>query len=163
MFKLNNWKAKIYWDDLKSVLINGILFALVGGALAGLLDYLLAEVLGSWLVFGIFIISALVGRQVSKTYYNYHILYPVLSIVFMFIGLFSSMFMYLGMLTRSLDFVIYLLGMPETYLSFIIGPFYNLILTIKSFDLFELFMSIFNSIMYISAFITCYKMIKGRN
>ena len=80
----------------------------------------------------------------------------------MFIGLFSSMFMYLGMLTRSLDFVIYLLGMPETYLNFIIGPFYNLVLIIKSFDLFELFMSIFNSIMYISAFITCYKMIKGK-
>lgn len=162
MFKLNNWKQKIYWDDLKSVLLNGLLFSIVGGALGGVIDCLL-QMIGIPIGVGLIIICYLIGTKLSRAYYNYHILYPVLSIPFMIIGLLSSMFMQIGVITRSIEYVFYLMTMPETYLMYLLSPIYYLISCIKMFDLYALMWCIFNAIVYIYAFVTCYKIIKGRN
>ena len=67
MFKLNNWKQKIYWDDLKSVLLNGLLFSIVGGALGGVIDCLL-QMIGIPIGVGLIIICYLIGTKLSRAY-----------------------------------------------------------------------------------------------
>ena len=162
MFKLYNWKQPIYRNDLISVLLNGILTAILSGILAGALDYLLS-ILNFPLSFGLFIICYLIGYRLRKSFYSYHILYPVLSILFMLIALFVSDVTKLCMIYNSLSALPQILTNPNLYISFILGPFYYFYLCIKSFDVVNLLLGALDVVIYIWAFMICYKTVKGRN
>ena len=102
MFKGNNWKEPIYKDDLKNVILNGIVFSILGGVLAGTLDFLMV-LLNLSISFGLIILTYMVGVRIRKSYYTYHILYPVLGILFLTLGLFCSYFTNYFLLLKSVD------------------------------------------------------------
>lgn len=162
MFKLNNWKEKIYLDDLKSIIINGLLAAILGGVLAGLVDFLFVRILSVGISFGLLILFYFITGRMKKSYYNYHILYPVLSLVFMVIGLIFSEFSYYFCYFQSLH-TFKLLISGSFYLDVLLSPVYNLIVFFKTFDILALVYGIINLLVYIYAFVICYRTVKGRN
>jgi hypothetical protein len=161
MFNKYAWKQPIFKSDLLPVLGNGLLFAIVGGVLAGLLDYL-CQLIGLNISFGLIIIAYFIGTKVRKAYYSYHILYPTLTILFMLVGLLFSDLAYLLCLFRSLSNLLNALN-PISLFNLIIGPIRAVINALISFNLLNLFLSTFNLVIYIFAFIYAYRLAKGRN
>ena len=51
----------------------------------------------------------------------------------------------------------------DFYLSILMAPVYNIILYIKNFEIYNLIIGIINIIIYIYAFVFCFRMVKGRN
>ncbi|MGM9969365.1 MAG: hypothetical protein ACI35S_03110 [Anaeroplasma sp.] len=162
MFKLYNWKQPLYRNDLISVLVNGLLTAILAGVLAGALDFLFSMI-NFPLAFGLLIICYLVAYKVKKSFYSYHILYPVLSLIFMVIALFISDVTKMCMIYNSISALPTILSTPSFYLAFILGPLYYFYICIKSFDVIYLFLGIIDIIIYVWAFMICYKTVKGRN
>lgn len=161
MFNKFQWKQTIYKDDFLPVIGNGLLFAVIGGILAGLLDYL-CQILGISISFGLIIISYFVGSRVNRSYYSYHILYPTLTIVFMLIGLLFSDLAYLLCMFRSLEVFLNIIK-PMFLLNIVISPVTNVISSLLSLNILDLAISVFNLIMYAFAFIYAYRVAKGRN
>ncbi len=162
MFKRYNWKQPIYKNDLINVLINGLVAAILGGILAGLFDFLFNEILNFPLSFGLILICYMIGLRMKKGYYSFHILYPVLSILFMILALVISEVAFLFCIyptVSTLKFLIF----GGFYLNVILGPVYYLIECIKSFNMFYLILGVINLTIYIFAFHICYKIVKGRN
>ncbi len=83
----NKFKVKIYKDDLKYVFINGLLAGIFLGLACGAGDILLALLNIPVSIF-IYLLGMQVGKKVAKSYYSYHILYPILAVVFSILGLF---------------------------------------------------------------------------
>ena len=160
MFKKNNWKMPIYKDDLLGVLFNGLLSSVLSGILAGLLDFLFGEILNFPLTIGLILMCYMIGYRMKRGYYTYHILYPVLSILFMIIALFFSQFSYYVCIFGLNAFA--LLGQGSFYLNFILNPIYYLYICFKSFSFMYLLLGILNIIIHIYAFVICYKIVKGR-
>jgi hypothetical protein len=161
MFNKFAWKQEIYKDDLLPVIGNGLLFAVIGGILAGLLDFL-CNLIGLNISFGLIIISYFVGSRVNKSYYSYHILYPTLTIIFMLIGLLFSDLSYLFCMFRSFDIFLNFIK-PMFLLNILISPISNVIRSLISFNILDLFINLFNLVVYIFAFIYAYRLAKGRN
>ncbi len=92
MFNKNNWKEPLYKNDVINVVIDGLVAGILGGVLAGALDYLFG-LLNIIISFGLIILAYLVGYRVRKGYYSFHILYPVLAVLFMTLGLFFASLM----------------------------------------------------------------------
>lgn len=162
MFKLYNWKQPIYKNDLINVIINGLLSAILGGILAGVLDFLFGEILHFPISFGLIIICYMIGARMSKGYYSYHILYPVLSILFMIIALVFSEFAYIYCLLPHISTFRYLISI-SFYWNVLISPINYIIQCIKSFNVMYLFVGILNLAIYIFAFRICYKLVQRRN
>lgn len=161
MFKKYNWQQPIFKDDLISVLVNGILSAILGGLLAGCIDYLFG-LISFPISFGLVIICYMIGSRMRKAYMSYHILYPTLSILFMLIALIFSRFAQYLCIYQSFS-VFKMLISYQFYLSILRAPIYYIILCIKSFNILNLFIGIIDVIIYIYAFVFCYRMVKGRN
>ncbi len=162
MFKGNNWKEPIYKDDLKNVILNGIVFSILGGVLAGTLDFLMV-LLNLSISFGLIILTYMVGVRIRKSYYTYHILYPVLGILFLTLGLFCSYFTNYFLLLKSVDTFKLLLN-PIFYLNFILGPIREIIASFNNgFNVLYFLIGILNLAITIWAYVFCYKLIKGRN
>lgn len=162
MFKLYNWKEPIFKKDLIAVIINGLLFGILGGILAGVLDYLMVLINFS-VSFGLIILTYMIGIKVRKSYYSYHILYPVLGLVFLVLGLFVSYVAFYFMALRSLDTFGLFLD-PFFYLNFLLEPASGIIsFFTNGYNLLSLIVGILNVIIYIWAFVFCYRLIKGRN
>ena len=156
------WREPIYRDDVKNYLLNGFLYAILAGVLAGALDTLF------WMInfplsFGLIIICFMLGSRLSKSYYTYHILYPTLTIPFMLIALLASDLMSTCLIYRNLSDIIRVLGSGEFYLNVFFWPITNLISLIKHFDLVNLLFLILDICIYGWAFVYCFKMVKGRN
>lgn len=81
----HQFKYPIYKDDVKLVIINGILTAIFFGFLLGFIDGFLA-IINFPLSICLFLIGGFVGRKIRKSYYTYHILFPVLAVVFTLLG-----------------------------------------------------------------------------
>lgn len=162
MFKMYNWKQPIYKDDLKAVILNGLLFSILGGVLAGTLDYLM-DLLNLAISFGLVILTYMVGMKVKKSFYTYHILYPVLGIVFLTLGLFISYFTSFLMIYRSLDaFKLFL--SPYFYLNFILQPVTQIITFFRNgYNPLYLIIGLLNLFIIVWAYVYCYKLIKGRD
>lgn len=161
MFNKYQWKQPIYKEDLKPVLLNGIVFSILGGILAGLADYL-CSLIGLGISFGLIIISYFVGKKVRESYYSYHILYPTLTIVFMLIGLLFSNIAINFIIFRNAAVIISMLK-PMSILNILISPVKLVIYSVLAFDFINLFISLFNLAMYTFAFIYAYRVAKGRN
>lgn len=160
MFKKSNWNEPIFKNDLKNVLLNGILFAILGGILAGALDYLF-DYINFRLSIGLVILTLMIGYRVYKAYFNFHILYPVLTIPFMILGLFIAFFTYWLCIFGFSEFFS-ILGDGQFYLSFLKSPFASLINGINQGDGGYIFLGIINILIYIIGFYVCYITAKGR-
>lgn len=162
MFNSNNWKEAIYKDDLKSVILNGIIFSILGGILAGALDYL-TNMLNVPISFGLIIIVLMVSSRIKKSFYTYHILYPVLGIVFLTLGLFVSYFTNYLIIFKGIS-AFTLFSNPSFYLNFLLDPIYGIIIFFRNgYNVFYLLAGILNLAITIWAYVYCYKLIKGRN
>ncbi len=162
LFSKYYWSQPIYKDDLKGVLLNGLIFSVLGGILAGALDFLFVR-LGFPLMFGLIIICYLVGTRMRGGYYTYHILYPTLSILFMIIAFFFSEVTQMCLLYQDISILPSILSSGSFYLNFLFGPFMMLIDTIKSFNILDMVLDILNICIYFWAFAYCYRMVKGEN
>ena len=156
------WREPIYKDDLKSFLLNGFMYSILAGILAGALDTLF-WMINFPLAFGLVIICFMLGSRLSKSYYTYHILYPTLSIVFMLIALLASDITSTCLIYRSASDIVRILSSGQFYLGVFFWPIINLIDIIKSFDMVNLLFLILDVGIYTWAFIYCFKMVKGRN
>ena len=161
MFDIDNWHKRIYKDDLSYVLINAVAVVILGGIIAGSIDYLFSLVNVN-ISFGLIIITLLLGFRMRKSYYNFHILYPVLSIPFMILAIFIS----------TLTEWVYLLGIQnfnnilldsQFYLNFIEQPVYYIVKAFNPFDGLVLALGIVDTLIYIWSFYFCYKLVKGNN
>lgn len=162
MFKINNWKEPIYKNDLINVIVNGLIAAILGGILAGLLDYLF-DMINLRISFGLIIITYVIGSRMRKGYYSYHILYPVLSILFMILSLFVCDVTYMCMIYSSVSIIPIILTDVDFYINFLLSPIYYLYVCFNSFDILYLILGLLNIVIYIWAFRYCYKLVKGRN
>lgn len=161
MFKLNNWKEHIYKDDLIAVLMNGFIVALLAGIIAGGLDYLF-ERFNIRISFGLLIIAFCVGYRIRKSYYTFHILYPVLALLFMIFGLFVSVLtFYISLLGFQYGFQ--MLTVPGFYIYFIETPIANLLALRAGFDIKYLLLGILDVLITIWSFWYCYRLAKGNN
>lgn len=87
----NQFKEPIYKDDLKYVIINGLISMLLFGLICGFIDVTMSiifNVNGNSITFAIFLLPYLIGRKIRKSLYNYHILYSILTFVFILISVY---------------------------------------------------------------------------
>ncbi len=79
-------KEPIYKDDLKRVLINGSIYALLIGVLSGALQFLAETYMH--LSFGIFvlIIAYMVARKIKESFFTFHLSYPLFAVLFFLLG-----------------------------------------------------------------------------
>ena len=155
MFNKYEWKQTIYKDDLINVIINGIVAAILGGILAGALDYLFS-LLKIIISFGLVILAYLIGYRVKKGYFSFHIIYPVLSILFLTLGLLFSFFMQ-NLMLFNFNFIALMQQMPSLLYEFFIMPFVYPILAIKNGDVLNFFIYLINVLCYALAYYLCYR------
>lgn len=164
MFKLNNWKQTIYKDDIKAVILKGFLIAILGGILAGLVDYLLVVKLDSQFTIGLIIIAYFIVYKLKGAYFNYHILYPVLGVVFFIIGMYVSHITEIFITFKDYDLYLeYILKDPEWHFAFITRYYTDLKCAFEYKDVLDIFWSIFNILVLVLLMGFCYKGVKGRN
>lgn len=160
MFSKTNWQEPIYKKDLRNVILNGVVFAILAGILGGAFDFLFAYI-NVRLSIGLVIISILVGYRVNKSYFNFHILYPVLTIPFMILGLFISHFTY-SLFLNGMGNFFYILADGNFYFSFLISPASELVFGIQYASTKDIMLGIVNILIYILAFVSCYLLAKGK-
>lgn len=161
MFNIDNWHKRIYKDDLVYVLINAFAVVLLGGIIAGSIDYLFSLIKVN-ISFGLIIITLILGIRIRKSYYNFHILYPVLSIPFMILAIFISTLTEWVYLFGIQNFCNILLD-PAFYLNFVEQPVYYIVKAFNPFDGLVLVLGIVDTLIYIWSFYFCYRLAKGNN
>jgi len=160
MFNKNNWKEPINKEDLRYVLFNGILGFIVAGAFGGAINYLLGRYVFLDLAFAVLLL--IVPWRVKKSFYENHILYAVLGIVFLFLGFFVASFtenLITGILIQNPFFF---LTNPSFYISFMIEPVMNLIWGIISLDILSILIGILDIFCYSFAFYYTYTSIRRK-
>lgn len=85
---INRFKETIYKDDLKRVLLNGFIQMLLFSILAGALQYFVGELLGVSFGILVYLFAFMIGMKVRDSFFSYHILYPIISIIYFLIGYF---------------------------------------------------------------------------
>lgn len=144
MFSKYNWKQPIYKNDCVNVIINGLIAAILGGILGGLLDYLLSMI-NFPLSFSLILISYFVGSRVRKGYFTFHILYPTLAVVFLFVGLlFQSLTEYMLIFGGN---IIMILSSISFYLS-VLEPILHFVRFFNSFSFIYLVYALLELIIY---------------
>lgn len=82
----NQLKEPIYKDDLKRVLLNGLLFTVLFSLLAGALQFFTETYLHLSMAIFIFLIAFMVGKKISESYFTFHIIYPCFAVLCFLIG-----------------------------------------------------------------------------
>lgn len=158
MFQKSNWKEPIYKSDLRKVLLYGLLTAILVGILGGALDYSLSLVSFN-LSIGLLLLSISIGIMIRRAYFNYHILYPVLSIPFLLVGL---LFLHFTFYSFRLGFL-GAISQPNVYLWYVEMPVINLINGILGHDTLLLIYGVLDIIIFAFSFWYCYRLSKGRS
>lgn len=161
MFNKNSWKEPIYKNDLINVILNGLIAGIFGGLLAGAIDYLFI-MLNSYITFGLVILAYLVGWRISKGYYSFHVLYPIISIACLTLGLAFSFAMEL-LLSVQFNFQAFFQFLGTYVLSGFYMPFANPFIFIINGNIISFLLSVISLACYVIAYIICYKVAsKGR-
>ena len=165
MFNKNNWHEPIYKEDVKHVILNGLIAAILGGILGGALDYLFNVVIKFPISFSLVIMVLFIGYRCKKGYYSYHILYPVLAILFLIISIFFCLYSFYAISYMVIgEYRIYLIfAYPSFWLSFITAPISALLFGINNSDIGYIIYGVIDLIFYICAFWFLYRMVKGKN
>lgn len=163
MFNKNNWKEPINKEDLRYVLFNGILGALVAGAFGGAINYLVS-LISSYIIIDLSFMALLiiVPWRVKKSFYENHILYAVLGVVFLFLGFFVAHFteyLITGILVQK-PFAF--LASYGFYTSFLLLPVDGLIIGILTLNPLYIFLGALNLLCYAYAFFYTYTSIRRK-
>ena len=158
MFNINNWKEPIIKRDLKYVILNGLLFSILGGILGGSLDFLFSYINVN-ISFSLIILSIFIGYRISKSYSYFHILYPVLTIPFMILGIFISYFTEITIVYGIQNFI-YVITNGSIYLGFLMSPIAELKVGIELGSASNIIFGIVNILIYILAFVCSYMLAK---
>lgn len=165
MFNKNNWNEPLYKQDVIAVVVNGLVAAILAGILGGAIEYLF-DMLGFSISINLLLIAFLVGLRVRRGYYTYHILYPVLAIVFLLVGLLIShysyiIFYHLFVNKSSSGFmVIFTKGF---WISFLLNPVSTLILGISIKSPLNIVLGIIDLAITAWSFYFVFLMAKGNN
>lgn len=116
---VNLWKMDIYPDDLKYVLINGILMTFFVGAFIGFLDALTYRSVQFTLILFILALGYIIGYRIAKSYFSYHILYATLAVVFTVMGFYISRVAFYVFLTGNLE-ILRLVSNPALHFGFLL-------------------------------------------
>ena len=84
---LNQFKEKLYIDDLKKVLLYGSLNMLIFSVLAGALQFVAYNFLGLGFGLLIYLFAYMIGKEIKERINNYHIWYSTIGVLFFFVGL----------------------------------------------------------------------------
>ena len=161
MFNKNNWRQPIYKNDVRTVIIFGLTAAILGGILTGLIEATLYNVFRLGISFSLLLNSLIVGYSVKKGYEEYHILYPVLALVFYVIALFMS-FLSNQIGVVGIQYIGSILSDPNLYLNFLLLPIIILFRMIKEgFYFVYLLYLILNVVFYVLGFYAVYRIAKG--
>ena len=165
MFNKNNWREPIYKQDLIGVLVNGFLTAILCGILGAGIDYLLQVRFQIPLSIAELFIMYVIGWRVKKGFYSYHILYPILAIVFLLFAFFINLFAFHSIVyIVSGRYDIYnLLITPSFWFAYLLLPVNTLIGGIAFGDAIQIVFGIINILFYIFAVWYVYRTVKGRN
>jgi hypothetical protein len=98
---VNQFKEKIYKDDLKNCILYGLLNMLLFSILAGAVQFFANAYLGIGFGLLVYLIAYMIGKEVRDRIYSYHILYSILSVVFFVIGYFIYNISYYAFLTHN--------------------------------------------------------------
>lgn len=159
MFNKNEWKKEIFKEDLKKVILIGLLMAILGGALSSVLDYSLNKI-HITISFGVIIYAILIGIMIRRSYVNYHILYPVLGIVFMIVASIISRLLYPFIIYFNFSEYFNYLGSPNVWLNIIFGPIYSLATRFGASDYIYI---ILGFLIHFALYFLCYRLAKGNN
>ncbi len=84
----NEFKEEVYKEDLVKVIKNGLPTAILYAVLLGALNYICVYLFKINLPFTLIVLGYVISGAVAKSYYNKHILYPILAVVFLIVALF---------------------------------------------------------------------------
>jgi hypothetical protein len=106
-----------------------------------------------------------IGYRCKKGYYSYHILYPVLAILFLILSIFFCIYSFYAISYMVIgEYRIYLIfAYPSFWLSFITAPISALLFGINNSDVGYIIYGVIDLIFYICAFWFVYRMVKGKN
>ncbi len=161
MFKIYNWKETIYKKDLIAVIINGLLTALLVGMLAGALDFLFYKINFS-LSIGLLLLCYTIAYRVRKAYFNFHILYPVLAVIFLLFGIFVEMLTNYCFIYGSITQIFNILSSWNFYFNYLTFPIYGFIRFYNTSQIAHLFGGILDLIFYVFSIIVCFKFSGGK-
>ena len=160
MFKLYYFKKPMNKSDVKGVLLNGLIAAIISGLVGGAIDFLFYKINFS-LELGMFIICFAVGFRMKRGYKEYHILYPTLTFLFMLLGLLFDGLMYYMLYYMDFGSFFSYISTFEFYLQSLFSPIMQLIEVIKDYSLYKLVLALVNVVIYFVVFQSCYKFVKG--
>lgn len=150
---LNQFKEKIYTDDLKRVILYGGLYAIVFGILAGALQFVAYSFLGIGFSLLIYLVAYMIGREIKNRIFNYHILYSVIGVLFFIIGFFLYNISLWSFVSHNVsigfNFVFSAMGMKYSVFEFLNFNTYNGI---------NIFYNIIDIILIVYCFITVWRM-----
>ena len=163
MFKKNNWKEPIDRQDLLYVIFNGIVSSLLAGLLAGSANYLLS-LLGVGVDIGFMIIILIVPWRIRNAFYNNHILYALLAIVFLVLSFFISYisFNIISAIVYQNTYYLNAFMDPFYYLLFLIEPFLTMIMGFQVGDPRAIIFGILNIAITCYAFYYTYTSVRNR-
>lgn len=100
-------KQPLIKSDLKRFLVEGILSSIIFGAFIGALDFYLTVYFQSILsIFTFLIFYYFLSNRLFRSFHQYHIIYSILSVVFLLIGVymmgFTSQIFYLEVITGNI-------------------------------------------------------------
>lgn len=101
-------KQPLIKSDLKRFLVEGILSSIIFGAFIGALDFYLTVYFQSILsIFTFLIFYYFLSNRLFRSFHQYHIIYSILSVVFLLIGVymmgFTSQIFYLEVITGNIS------------------------------------------------------------
>ena len=102
----NNLKEPIYKDDLKRVLLNGILYAVLFGVLAGALQFFSEVYIGLTMGVFVFAIGYMIAKKINESFFTFHVWYPIISVLLFLLAFVIYNFTKLFFLLRNLHLAI---------------------------------------------------------
>ncbi len=133
--------------------------AILGGILCAILEYSLI-LIHITISFGALIYAILIGIMIRRSYINYHILYPVLGILFTALAGFITRLVYPFIFYFNFSEYFNYLASTNSWLYIIFGPIYSVA---TRFGAQEYFYVCLGFIFHLVAYFLCYKLAKGNN
>ena len=153
-------KNKIDVKDYFRYLGIGVLMALLGGIVSGVLDTLLSYINIS-ISFTLIILVYFVAIRMRSVYSYYHILYPITSLFLLFLGLgFSAI---TGSVLEIGFIGLIQIISPTFWFTVLIEPVFDVIIAFGYGDFIDIIMSLINIVIYVLSYIYTFKITKGRN
>lgn len=123
----NEFKNPIYKEDMIPVLTRGLITTLLYSILLAIINMLIVKFLGMSFTIIIYFLGYFISREVSSNYYSRHIIYPIISIIYLFLGMIIYHSVTILLLSPSLELILPALkiGFLQTVMPFNIMTYIN--------------------------------------